>query len=398
MTGPVNNQPFASQRDDSGINDLPGYEDLRAQVLRVRALARSEPESDEDEDLSEDGLDDDLEDNAGYAQGREDDVAEDGGHQDNTDKDDTDEDDSDEDEDASAIAQRDTGMNAILNDPRYARIRELFLNPTMDNFEYGRASLMRMVMEPDEEEWGDVALGRVPKKRLSYKITCAIKATNWFERSLEWRNGDFRAFYRVSKSTFWEIVKLVENHEKFQRKGKGRRPRPVHYQVGVFLLRYGCAGSGARVPMLLTSIGEGTVLLYCRRVIAAIRTFGLTCVGWPTPERKRVISVAFQKKCGLNGAVGALDGVHFKLSHKPVVEGDIYMNYKGALSITVQATCDHEGRFTSFQSGLPGSRPDASVWTNSELYKRRNQIFQPGEYLFADGGYPISPFVVIPFN
>ncbi|KAG8722912.1 hypothetical protein FRC08_000012 [Ceratobasidium sp. 394] len=309
--------------------------------------------------------------------------------------------DPDQDLNVSAAMQHRKEMDTILNDHRYSHVRELVYNLTMPDLEYARASVMALVMEPDENRPAIAApggLARPRKPRLPYTVTCALKKTNWFEMSLRWSDPDFRRMYRMSKSTFWEIVNLIRHHEVFEKQGRGRPQRPVHYQLGVFLLRYGCHGTTARVPMLLTSVGEGTVLLYCRRVICAIRTFGLTVVGWPTTERKEVIMADFQQKCGLNGIVGALDGVLIELSHKPAIDGDVYIGRKGDPSITVQATCDHEGRFTSFESGLPGSRPDTYVWSNSELCRKRNQVFKPGEFLLADGGYPVSPFVVTPFD
>ncbi|KAG8740504.1 hypothetical protein FRC10_004197 [Ceratobasidium sp. 414] len=32
-----------------------------------------------------------------------------------------------------------------------------------------------------------------------------------------------------------------------------------------------------------------------------------------------------------------------------------------------------------------------------QVYKERQRLFAPGEFLLADGGYPVSPYVVIPF-
>ncbi|KAG8731305.1 hypothetical protein FRC10_001809, partial [Ceratobasidium sp. 414] len=179
---------------------------------------------------------------------------------------------------------------------------------------------------------------------------------------------------------------------------QGRKnQRPVHYQLGVFLLRYGISGSHIRHPKLLTSIGEGTVVLYCRRVIQAIREHGLECVVWPTEERKREIKRGFKKICGLDGIIGSLDGTLCGLESKPRNAGDSYISRKKTLSVNVQVVVDHEGSFIAFQSGWAGSRPDVAIWPHMQVYQERTHRFAPGEFLLADGGYPVSPCVLIPF-
>lgn len=137
----------------------------------------------------------------------------------------------------------------------------------------------------------------------------------------------------VSKDTFWGIVDILKSNSIFQSQGR-KRQRPVHYQLGVFLLRYGIAGSHLRHPKLLTSIGEGTVILYCRRVIRAIREHGVKCVVWPTAERKEQIKKGFKKMCGLDDIIGSLDGTLCGLETKPQVAGDSYISRKKTLSVS----------------------------------------------------------------
>jgi hypothetical protein len=54
--------------------------------------------------------------------------------------------------------------------------------------------------------------------------------------------------------------------------------------------------------------------------------------------------------------------------------------------VNVQATVDHNGCFTAFQSGWPGSRPDVSIWPDMWVFIERHRLFAPGEFLLADGG------------
>ncbi|QRV92652.1 DDE superfamily endonuclease [Ceratobasidium sp. AG-Ba] len=186
----------------------------------------------------------------------------------------------DPDADESVVALHNMEMQAITDDYRYSRLRELGFSPTILDLEYGRASLLTLVMEPGGGELNvnvrDIGGRRqkVQKVRQPYTVSCALRKSYWVEMSFTWPDSEFRKFYRLSQFTFWEIVRQIENDEVFQSKGK-------------------------------------------------------------KPQR---------------------------------------------------------------MSGLPGSRPDTSVWSNSDLFRLHNKVFEPGEFLLADGGYSPSPFVLIPYN
>ncbi|KAB5591404.1 hypothetical protein CTheo_5158 [Ceratobasidium theobromae] len=251
--------------------------------------------------------------------------------------------------------------------------------------------------QPEPEYLPDIRpTGRAHRERQAYNITCELRQTNFFERSMEFDNRSFRQIYRMSKHTFQSIIELIKGHPIFVSTGR-REQRPVYYQLAVFLIRFGLLGSRAKFPALLTSVGEGTVFLYCNRVIRAIREFGLKCVGWPDAGRREQVKAGFQRLCGLDGIIGVLDGSLIGLDRKPAGTDASYISRKGTKAINIQAIVDHEGRFTSFQTGFPGSKNDTYVWKHSWVWQHRNNLFGEGEFLLADGGYPLSPYVVIPF-
>lgn len=136
----------------------------------------------------------------------------------------------------------------------------------------------------------------------------------------------------MSKRTFWSIVLMMSGHREFISTGR-REQRPVHCQFAVFLLRYGMLGSRTKLPALLTSIGEGTVFLYCDRVIRVIREFGLKCIGWPDAERKRAVRAGFEERCGLDGIIGALDGSLIGLDRKPAGTDASFISRKGTKAV-----------------------------------------------------------------
>ncbi|KAF9064376.1 hypothetical protein BDP27DRAFT_1472259, partial [Rhodocollybia butyracea] len=60
--------------------------------------------------------------------------------------------------------------------------------------------------------------------------------------------------------------------------------RPVKYQLGTFLIRYGMLGSDSLDTALKLNIGHGTVFLYCHRVTRAIREPKSSYIGFPCFE------------------------------------------------------------------------------------------------------------------
>jgi len=70
------------------------------------------------------------------------------------------------------------------------------------------------------------------------------------------------------------------------------------------------------------------------------------------------------------------------------------------MQTNIQATVDHQCRFTSHELGWPGSVPDMKVWKQSHLWMHRQDYFKNGEYILVDkGGYlliPINTVLIIP--
>ncbi|QRV93585.1 DDE superfamily endonuclease [Ceratobasidium sp. AG-Ba] len=303
----------------------------------------------------------------------------------------------DYDEDVDAYGDIDEDEDQGLN-ARRGVVQAPCLEDGYDDEAQDIGEMERTVVDESEGDWDQPPRQRrKPRKpRRPYTVTMSLRKTNFFELSLEWEDEHFRTLYRMSKATFWGVVDRIKYSREFKSKGS-KSQRPVFYQLGVFLIRYGISGSHFRHPKLLTSIGEGTVVLYCRRVIRAVREYGLECVVWPTAGEKEQIKKQFKQLCGLDGIIGSLDGTHCGLETRPRVAGSAYISRKKTLSVNVQAIVKPNGQFIAFQSGWAGSRPDISAWPDMHVYLERERLFAPGEFLLADGGYPPSPWVLIPY-
>ncbi|KAJ3598603.1 hypothetical protein NHX12_002109 [Muraenolepis orangiensis] len=109
-----------------------------------------------------------------------------------------------------------------------------------------------------------------------------------------------------------------------------------------------------------------------------------------TPEDLEAISHGFTglaRHRAFNKAVGAIDGCHVRIMPPGGPECQCYVNRKLFPSISLQAVCDHQGRFIDTYVGWPGSVHDARVLRHSPLY--RGSVYPlPGHFILADGGYP----------
>ena len=59
--------------------------------------------------------------------------------------------------------------------------------------------------------------------------------------------------------------------------------------------------------------------------------------------------------------------------------------------MNIQATVDHEGKFTSYKLGWPGAMTDVKIFKNSHLWMHHHDYFKNGEYILVDKGNIHSP-------
>jgi len=119
---------------------------------------------------------------------------------------------------------------------------------------------------------------------------------------------------------------------------------------------------------------------------------------WPDDARREVISTAIGEEFGFEGCIGLCDGTLIRLSEEPEVDGHVYYCRKKYYAINMQATVDHEKRFTSFELGFPGSTTDITMFKNSSIWQLRPVHFKDGQFLIADKGYTSSPYLLRPFG
>ncbi|KAL1948348.1 hypothetical protein VTO73DRAFT_12423 [Trametes versicolor] len=224
-----------------------------------------------------------------------------------------------------------------------------------------------------------------------------LRSKDFFSCCLQASDRDFRHMFRMGRDTFDRLVALLAQNPIFTSKGK-RPQRHVKFQLGTFLFRYGSRGSDSLWVAEKLGIGFGTVFKYCRRVCRAIRELRDRFLGWMTPDRRDTVSAYIQHGYGFRNGVGCGDGSFVPFGDQPDIIGAAFKSRKKFFGTNVQATCDHEGRITSYETAWPGSVPDVKIWKNSRIWRKPHDYFREGEYILVDKGYPSSPYVLRPFS
>ncbi|KAG9029037.1 hypothetical protein FS837_003668 [Tulasnella sp. UAMH 9824] len=153
------------------------------------------------------------------------------------------------------------------------------------------------------------------------------KSEDFFQRSLSWPDRWFRRVFRMSRATFDRVVALLEKNDVFQSSGK-RPQRPVKFQLACFLIRYGVRGAETLDPAQKVSLGHGTVFLYCRRVVYAIRCLRHSFVQWPNREKRQENAEAVEEKTGIPGVIGIVDGSLIPFARVPKIDAHLWFTRK----------------------------------------------------------------------
>ena len=110
----------------------------------------------------------------------------------------------------------------------------------------------------------------------------------------------------------------------------------VKYQLAAFLFRYGCLGTDSLNIAQKLGIGHGTVILYCRRVVHALRQLRSQYLRWPGEAHRTETADTIELKSGFPMCIGACDGSLIRFCEEPIVEGHVYVSWKKSYSVSFQ--------------------------------------------------------------
>jgi hypothetical protein len=270
--------------------------------------------------------------------------------------------------------------------------------------EYSKDTLSVMMDEAIEKAYAKLEANRYSFRnsyRKGYSNIAFLRALDEDDSSsngIPWfTEEEFLQHFRMHRSSFWQLVGHIKDHEIFATPKGKRKQAPVEHQLLVLLMYLGTAGSGASNPRLRTffGLGRGTVELYRSRCVVAIRSLRKHAIQWPDEEERKKIQKRIYKEYRWPKCVAIADGTLFPLAYEP--QSDDAPDYSGRkfkYSLTVMIVNDDERRIRYYYSGMPGTCHDARVYRATQLFKHPEQYFGPNQYLVADSAIPNSPTVV----
>jgi len=206
----------------------------------------------------------------------------------------------------------------------------------------------------------------------------------------------FVKYLRMSHNSFDALVNVIKSDKVFQ--SRGNKPQAsVDHQLMVFLRRI---GSTTDIFSICSQhgISEGTVVLYVKRVMKALRKRASDFVKWPQGDQRHAVHAGFKEIGGFTNVIGAIDGTHIILATAPWRDSEVYFNRKRDYSIQCQGIVNHKGLFIDYTIGFPGSVHDARVYRNSKFFANKSNLFQGEDFVLANSAYPLSTFCITPFR
>lgn len=137
-----------------------------------------------------------------------------------------------------------------------------------------------------------------------------------------------------------------------------------------------------------------------RRVVGKIIGLVPSIIHWPSGDERIIIKRQLMHWGNIPGVVGAIDGTFIPI-RAPTQNPEVYNNRKCFHSITLQAICDHQRRFTDVFVGYPSSVGDARIFRNSDFFKAANgnvnNFFNENEFILGDKAYPALRWCIPPY-
>ena len=128
-----------------------------------------------------------------------------------------------------------------------------------------------------------------------------------------------------------------------------------------------------------------------------IRHLSSDAIHFPVSDNElRQQNQQFYEVAHLPRVVGVIDCTHVAL-RRPFQNENVFVNRKGYHSINVQGVCNHGMTFSNVVIRWPGSTHDSYVWQNCSLKQQFVRGDYGDNYLLGDSGYPLRPFLVVPF-
>ncbi|KAK5846806.1 hypothetical protein PVK06_003105 [Gossypium arboreum] len=225
----------------------------------------------------------------------------------------------------------------------------------------------------------------------------------------------FKSVFKISRRTFNYICSLVKE-DMMAKSGSftfsNGKPVSFEDQVAVALRRLS-SGESLVIVGDLFGLHHSTVSQLTWRFVEAMEERGLHHLRWPSTEEEMMeIKSKFEKIQGLPNCCGVIDTTHVMMclpSSDPASK--VWLDHEKNHSMVLQAIVDAEMRFRDIVTGWPGKIDEWLVFQSSNFYELcdkgerlngKNFMLPEGseirEYIIGDVGYPLLPYLIIPYE
>uniref|UniRef100_A0A3P9HCQ4 DDE Tnp4 domain-containing protein n=1 Tax=Oryzias latipes TaxID=8090 RepID=A0A3P9HCQ4_ORYLA len=236
-------------------------------------------------------------------------------------------------------------------------------------------------------------LSVIPTTRRPIWARRRIRGENFWATAESYDEDAWKAQFRVSRSTFDYLVKLIGPSIQ-RRRTNYRTPIEPRRRLAITLWWFARSGEYRSIADTF-GVGIATVCIIVRQVTSAI--VELLCrrfVSLPTGQQLDETIRGFADRC-YPLCAGAIGSTHIPIA-PPRDNPDHYVNARGWHSVILQGVVDHRLRFTDVYAGWPGSNSSASVLSSSDLYLKAED--RPDGYLFPREKSVLSGGVEIPVH
>ncbi|CAK9178644.1 unnamed protein product [Ilex paraguariensis] len=217
----------------------------------------------------------------------------------------------------------------------------------------------------------------------------------------------FKLCFKMTSSTFEWLSGLLEPLLECRDPIDSPLNLSAETRLGIGLFRL---ATGADFPEISSrfqvseSITKFCVKQLCRVLCTNFRFW----VGFPSPNELETVSTQFENLTGMPNCCGIIDCARFSVirydGSKSISEDKFQEE-----SIAAQIIVDSSSRILSIIAGFRGDKGDSRILKSSTLYKdiqggmvlNSEPICVDGvdipQYLVGDGGYPLLPWLVVPF-
>lgn len=162
----------------------------------------------------------------------------------------------------------------------------------------------------------------------------------------------------------------------------------------------------------LFGVSKSSAVKVTWKFISALRRRAAHVIRLSDQAGLKLVKQGFQNRWGFPNCGGAIDGTHLPIELPHGEASTEYYDWTHKISVSMQAICDHNLRFLDVFCGLPGSIQDTRLMRMSRFYYQvtefRTRLSGPlfrcndgrmlQEYIIGDVGYPLMPWLIVPYT